>query len=107
MVAPGRDDAIVAVPDTAPLCAIGDLNGVDMQAITRAIGRPLIAALDDKDDAGMYGWLWRALLTRDGVHLTYADVQVGYKLSAVLELFAAANGDGAGVDPTSAGSGDA
>ncbi len=93
--------------DTPPegLCSIDDLTGFDLQAIKKAIGRPLIAALDDQDESGMYAFVWRAEARRDGMDLTFDDV-MGRPFREILEAFTGANKDITRADPTTAGSGD-
>lgn len=97
---------VAADPGPGPLCSIADLTGFDLQAIHKAIGKPLIAALDDNDEVGMYAFVWRAEQRRDGTDLTFDDV-MERPFSAILDAFTGAN-DGAGIttpDPTIAGSG--
>ena len=103
------DPGLKAIDEApAPLCAIDDLTGFDLQAIRKAIGRPLIAALDDQDDQGMYAFVWRAELHRPGVSeadLSFDDV-MGRPFGEILEAFTGANAGITAPDPTTAGSGD-
>ncbi len=88
-----------------PLCSIDDLTGFDLQAIKKAIGRPMVSALDDQDEAGMYGFVWRAEARRDGSDLTFDDV-MGRPFREILDAFTTANESINRADPTTAGSGD-
>jgi len=98
-----------AAPDPTPaaLCSIADLTGYDLQAIRKAIGKPLIAALDSNDTDGMYAFVWRAEARRDNADLSFDEV-MERPFGEILEAFTNANGgDLDTVDPTIAGSGDA
>lgn len=90
--------------DMAGLCSIEELNGFDFHQIRKAIGKPLMAALDDQDEQGMYAYVWRALVKRDGTpDLPFDTVQqIPFKL--ILEAFTGSNEY---PDPTIARSGDA
>jgi len=97
---------VEAVPQPAALCSIADLTGYDLQAIRKAIGKPLIAALDDNDETGMYAFVWRAEARRDGTDLAFDDI-MDRPFGQILEAFTEANGGDLGaVDPTIGGSGD-
>lgn len=102
------DDSGRDVTDPGPLCSIADFTGYDLQAINKAIGKPLIAALESNDEVGMYAFVWRAEARRDGNDLTFDQV-MDRPFGQIMEAFAGANGDldVAAVDPTTAGSGDA
>lgn len=93
------------LPDMGGLCSIEDLNGFDLHEIRKAIGKPLMAALDDTDEQGMYAFVWRALVKRDKTSLTFAEVQE-YPFRVILEAFTGSN-EAAASDPTIARSGDA
>lgn len=90
------------VPDPESLCSIEDLTGFDLQAIRKAIGKPLIAALDENDEAGMFAWYWRAMIRNGRPTLSFDEV-MDEPFRVVVEAFAEANGGG--TDPMTARSG--
>ena len=94
---------IGAVPDRT-LDSIDDLSGFDLQAIHKALGKPLVAALDGNDESGMFAWYWRARIRAGDTEYTLDDA-LGVSFGTVVEAFAKANAGAQ--DPTSARSGDA